>query len=182
VQIKGTAFLSKKQQIIRMYDEQRWRAFLAHLVREVPFFDVPVLATTLIPAETFLAFQDHMLAWFFDDDVEAYWGIGARSAEWALGSDGPYGHFIASRDIRGFLARFPALWSTYFTASTVSVSMVGDVIEVRTSGLPVWHGYFEYMVMGYFKRALELLGASVTARRLSPAQSRDFRYQFVLAK
>jgi hypothetical protein len=180
MRIKGTAFLSKKRCVTRIHGEARWDNFIAKLAAEIPFFREPVLATTLIPAETFLAFQDRMLATFFAGDEHAYWEIGARSADWAL-SEGPYKHYIVSRDIPDFVARFPSLWSTYFTTSEAKTSMSSNVIDVYASGLPRWHGYFEYMVMGYFKRALELQGARVTLKRVTPARARDFHYQFILA-
>ena len=177
--IKGTAFLSKKHQIVRMKGEAAWNQFMQQLAGKDAFFDQTILATTLIPYRTFLWFQDQMLAWFFDGEIDAYWMIGARSADWAL-KEGPYKSYLANRDIAGFVARFPNLWSTYFTVSEAKTSMTGNLIEVRAFGLPVWHPYFEYLVMGYFKRGLELLGATVEEQRVSPARALDFHYRFTL--
>lgn len=178
--IKGTAFLSKKNQIVRAHGEQRWLEFLSGLARELPFFDRPVIAGALIPVQLFLQFQDRMLAWFYDGNLEAYWEIGARSADWALGPTGPYRAFITSRDTAGFAHRFPALWTMYFTESEARTDVKGNVIEVHVSGLPVWHGYFEYMVMGYLKRGFELLGAHAEVTCLTPPKTRDYAYRFTL--
>jgi len=82
MEIKGTAFLSKRNQIVRMHGQARWDAFLEGLRRKQPFFVENVLATTLIPVDAFLAFMDEVLAQFFTGDERAYWEIGARSADW----------------------------------------------------------------------------------------------------
>jgi hypothetical protein len=178
--IKGTAFLSKKNQIVLAHGEPGWLEFLASLAQELPFFDRPVIASTLIPVGLFLQFQDRMLAWFYQGKAEAYWGIGARSADWALGPTGPYRAFLTSRDSAGFAHRFPALWTMYFTESAAHVDVRGNVVQVQARGLPVWHGYFEYMVMGYLKRGFELLGNHVEVTCLTPPKTRDYAYRFVL--
>jgi len=180
MEIKGTAFLSKRNQIVRMHGQARWDAFLEGLRRKQPFFVENVLATTLIPVDAFLAFMDEVLAQFFTGDERAYWEIGARSADWAL-TEGPYQLFLADRDIGRFLAGMEQLWSVHFTASRLQLSFDGRCVEAQASGLPIWHGYFEYMVMGYLQRAFELAGWRTTAERLTPPRTRDFRYRFTLA-
>jgi hypothetical protein len=179
MEVKGTAFLSKRNQIVRMHGQERWDAFLEELSRKQPFFVANILATTLIPVDTFLAFMDAVLAQFFTGDERAYWEIGARSADWAL-TEGPYRLFLADRDIGRFLAGMEQLWSVHFTASRLQLSFDGRLVEAQASGLPIWHGYFEYMVMGYLHRAFELAGWQTTVERLTPPRTRDFRYRFTL--
>lgn len=179
MEIKGTAFLSKRQQIIRMHGEERWNVFLAELRRKHPFFVQYILSTTLIPVDTFLAFMDELLVQFFDGDERAYWEMGARSADWAL-TEGPYQFFAADPDIPRFILGMERLWSIYFSTSTLRLGFDGRCVAAQASGLPVWHGYFEYMVMGYLQRAFELVGWRVTVECLTPQRSRDFRYHFSL--
>lgn len=179
MEIKGTAFLSKRQQIVRMHGEARWDVFLAELKRKHPFFVRLILATTLIPVDTFLAFMDELLAHFFGGDERAYWEMGARSADWAL-TEGPYQLFGADRDIARFIVGMEQLWSIYFTTSRLRLGFDGRCVDAQATGLPVWHGYFEYMVMGYLQRTFELVGWRVTVERLTPPRTRDFRYHFIL--
>ena len=179
--IKGTAFLSKQRQVIADFGEKRWGRFVEELAAKEPFFGQPILASTLIPWRPFLFFQDEMLAEFFSGDEKAYWIIGARSAEWAL-LEGPYKHFLVGREMSAYVDAIPRMSRGYFTFGDYAADLVGNVVRCAAKGLPVWHAYFEFMVMGFHKRAFELLGARVAARCLTPPRSKDFRYEFDLLR
>jgi hypothetical protein len=179
VQVKGTAYLARKNQILKTRGEKAWDDFVARLAEEVPFFKKPILQTTGIPHESFLRFQELLIGEFFDGKDEAYWTMGAAAAEWAL-TEGPYKAFIASKDVRSFVLTFPALWRNYFDTSDVEMSFMPGEIRVQARGLPTWHQYFEFLVMGYFTRALELLGArSIHSQRVRGGPGvPDFCYLF----
>jgi AraC-like DNA-binding protein len=57
---------------------------------------------------------------------------------------------------------FPRTWSLYLleTSSYCTTKVVGNSIDFEAFDLPVWHPYFEYFVVGYFKGTLELICAN----------------------
>ncbi len=77
----------------------------------------------------------------------------------------------------------PSIWNTYYTAGRVDARLNNNVIDVRLTGLPIWHVSFEYMVMGYAKRAFELLGNNVQIKKIKSVAlgDREIYYQFILA-
>jgi hypothetical protein len=181
VQVKGTAFLARKNQILKTRGEQPWNDFIRRLGEEIPFFTNLILQTTLIPYDSFLRFQERLIETFFDGKDDAYWTMGAAAAEWAL-TEGPYKAFIASKDVKAFVQTFPALWRNYFTTSDCEMFYAPGEVRVTARGLPCWHQYFEYLVMGYFKRSLEMLGAkSIKWQRLKGGPGvPDFCYRFTM--
>jgi hypothetical protein len=56
-----------------------------------------------------------------------------------------------------------------------------DTVWIKAENLPIWHPYFEYLVVGYVKRALDLLGAEqIFVRRVTGGPSAGLRYQYEL--
>jgi hypothetical protein len=184
VYVKGSAFLARKNQIFKLRGEPAWNRFIDELAKKLPFFKQPVLTATNIPVDAFLVFQQAMVDEFFDGEDRAYWEIGASAAQWAL-TEGPYRACSSSRDIRSFVLNFPALWRAYFTTSDCDVTYAAGppaTVTVQAHGLPRWHPYFEYLVMGYFKKSLEMLGAHrVDVRQIAGGPGvKDFCYEFTI--
>jgi hypothetical protein len=153
--VKGTAFLARKKMIIDKFGQPAWDKFLRALAAEVPAFAAPVIASTTVPIEQFLRFQEELVFTFFRGNSQAYWDMGAASAQWSL-TDGPYRAVLDRRDFKELVAVLPGLWSNYYDEGRLTATTDGGVVHVRVSEIPVWHVSFELMAMGYFQRAFEL--------------------------
>jgi hypothetical protein len=179
--VKGTAFLARKAEIVGKFGEERWNRFIASLSGKANFVNDLVLPSTRIPIESFLTFQEELVKQFFNGDTRVYWELGEKSADWAL-KDGPYKNFIVSKDMEDFASRsLPAIWRTYFNEGSIESRTEGSTVHLRIK-TPVYHIYFEYLVTAYFKRALELVsGKSVKAKKITGgAGSEEIYYQLAI--
>jgi hypothetical protein len=170
MEVKGTAFLARKSMLIQELGEPRFAAFLASYALEDPFFTHAILATTAIPIEKFLAFNDAIVRDLYGGDTMSYFRFGEKSAEWAL-MVGPYKNLRESKSLEKFAEMGCRLYQNYFTDGRAETWIVGtNKVEVRILGVPAEHRhvYFEYAIVAYFKRGLELVGAKkVTMRRIN---------------
>lgn len=83
--------------------------------------------------------------------------MGEKSAEYSL-IEGPYKIFIKSKEIEKFAKEtIPLIWTTFYTKGKLDSSIKNNIIDIKVVDLPVNHLYFEMVVMGYVKRALELV-------------------------
>jgi hypothetical protein len=162
--MKGTAFLARKKLIIDKFGQPAWDGFLQSLLSDAPIFAKPVMASTSIPIEQFLKFQEALVKTFFKGNVKAYWEMGAASAQWSL-TDGPYRAFLDKRDLKALIDALPSIWSNYYDRGRIEVALVDKVLHMRLHDIPVWHVSFELMVMGYFHRALEMFSRRKVAWR-----------------
>ena len=123
------------------------------------YFKKSILATDLIPIKDFLLFTDEALKEFYNNDSKIYWTMGEKSAEYSL-LEGPYKVFIRSKDINSIvLTPFPLLWTSFYTKGRLESSINNNIVDLKLADLPITHNYFELVIMGYAKRALELVGA-----------------------
>ena len=179
--VKGTAFLARKSQVVAMCGEERWRSFLGRLAASRPVFGQPVTALTRIPLADFLAFQEAAVTELFDGDPQAYWIMGEKSAEWAL-RDGPYKVFLTDKSVEQFVeVSLPSIWKAYYTEGRIDILREGRILNIKVLDVPIPHVYFEYLVMGYLKRSFELLGVKdCTPRRIRGVSAGDaeIHYQF----
>ena len=183
--VKGTAYLARVSYLKQTLGEPAWEQFIAEYAKKVPRFGENVLPTTRIPAQDFVALNDEIVRRFFDGDDQSYWAMGRASGEWGL-RQGPYKNFIDSKNYEQFLATGAALWSAYFDAGTLKSwwNAEAHLGEATITGVPIPHVYFEYAVMGYIERALELTGATIRETRRLKGFSRgddSVHYQFVVA-
>ncbi|MBL8685133.1 MAG: hypothetical protein JNK05_38505 [Myxococcales bacterium] len=181
---KGTFFVGRRAYISERFGESAWDEFLRDLGREDPVFAKPILATTLVPIESYFLFHDRSVERFFRGDAKALWTIGEKSAEWSL-THGPYKHLKNNpQSLAEFVAKLPLIWSAFFTEGRLESKMVDETtIEIELLDLPVSHSSFEDAVMGYGKRAIELVSSrTVTEHRLLGMQRGRNRvhYRFVL--
>jgi hypothetical protein len=166
--VKGTAFLARKMLLEAEFGESVAKKYLDEAVAAVPSFPQLVLASTLIPMAPFLALQDELLRRYYDNDPMSFFRFGETSAEWAL-TKGPYKGLAANKDIDTFIRQGSALYKTYFDVGSASTSLEDGHVAYRIDGVPreFRHLYVEYATLGYFKHALELLGATnVEAKRI----------------
>jgi hypothetical protein len=180
VKIKGSALLARKEFVTRRFGADAWTRLVADVAVVYPVFHSPVRSMTLIPVPGFLAFHDELLRRFFPGESDVYFRLGEQSAAWAF-TEGPYKRFMARKDIASFVASMPNLSNAYWAESgcTYTTTLEGDVVDFKVAGLPEWHPYFEYVVVGYFKRALEMLsGARVVAECVQGGSGTAYHYRF----
>ena len=183
--VKGTAYLARVSYLKQKLGENAWDQFIGEYARQVPRFAESALPTTRIPAQDFLDLNDEIVRRFFEGDDKSYWAMGLASAEWGL-RQGPYKNFIDSKNYEQFLATGSALWSAYFDAGVLKSWWDAEqhMGEATIVDVPIPHVYFEYAVMAYVERALELTGATIReTRRLKGFSKGDdtVHYQFVVA-
>jgi hypothetical protein len=168
MEVKGTFFAGRKAFITQQFGEPRWSQFIASLSEQEPLFGDPILVTTRVPVSAYLTFQEALIREFFDGNEEAYWTIGEKSAEWAL-TEGPYKSFRNNpQSVERFIMQsLPLLWSAYYTKGRIEVQLVTNVVQFRIYSLPVSHISFEYTVIGWVKKAMQMIGLrAVTLKRL----------------
>lgn len=182
MEVRGTAFLARKSQILNSLGEEKWVKFIEKLSEKDAYFKNVIVGISLIPVEKFLLFQEELTREFFNNDQMTYWTMGEKSAEFAL-IEGPYKIFLKSRDLKNFIEQsVPSLWNLYYTAGEIKTKYENKVAEIEIKGLINWHIYFEYVIAGYVKRALELLEANFEVKKIKGVSSGDkeIHYQFLL--
>ncbi len=159
MEVKGVAFLSRKEGIIKQFGKEKWEEFIKKISTEESYFKQPILASTLIPVQSFLIFQDVLLKEFYNNNEQVYWMIGEKSAEWSL-LEGPYKTFLKTKDLNKFVeSSLPLLWKMFYSSGIVYTKLDNNnIAHIKILDLPIWHIHFEYTIMGYCKRAFELLG------------------------
>jgi hypothetical protein len=180
VKVKGSAVLARKDIITRRFGADAWSKLVDDLRGRLPSFRSPIVASSLVPVHEFLAFHDELLRRFFNGQTKVYLELGAESAEWAL-TKGPYRRFLAGKDLSGFVQAIPNLSGAYWEDAHTWYRSTLDhnVVELEVGGLPMWHPYFEYLVVGYIKHALELLsGGPVKSEQVRGGKGTGYQYRF----
>lgn len=183
MEAKGMFFMGRRHYIVTRFGEARWNAFIEGLAKRDPVFASPILATTRVPISSYLFFNEECLRTMFGNDPKSYWTMGEESGAWAL-TAGPYKHYRENRtEFRSFIERsLPQIWSNYFTAGELRTSVEGSTVFAEIVDLPVWHLSFEYSVMGFLRRAIQLAGfpiaSQVRVRGVSSGHS-AIEYRFV---
>jgi hypothetical protein len=171
MEVKGSAFVARKALIEKEHGAARFEELLEKVRLTEPAFRQPILATTRIPLDAFLRFNDRVVAELYDGDDQSYFRFGEASAIWALTS-GPYKHLVTNKSVAEFAASAPNIYRTYFTEGEAKAEVTGDRITLRLFGIEARyrHVYVEYAIMGYFKKGLEL----VSARKVKMTAERGF--------
>ena len=164
--IKGSAYQARQNMVRNEVGEERWQQFIDDYTKTEPLFAQDIQADSDIPIEPFLKLNDAIIEAFFDGDIRVYWRFGEESAQWAF-EKGPYHDFFDSRNYTKLIADAPLLWSTYYDEGEFTAVWIPDakLVEARIAQLPVRHAHFEYTVMGYMRRSLELTGAKIGLMR-----------------
>jgi len=173
--VKGTAFLARKILLEKELGEPAAKQVLAEVSATIPTFPQVVLASTSIPMPLFLAFQDELVRRCYAGNPLSYFQFGEMSAEWAL-TVGPYRRLAEDKDLDTFATQGAALFRTYFDVGAAVTSLKNGHVEFRIEGVPAAfrHVYVEYATLGYFKRGMEILGAThVETRRVRGFSNRD---------
>jgi hypothetical protein len=158
MQVKGTAYHARLMLLRSKWGDARVDAFLQKFRREHPRFPSTVLPTTWLPAADFLALIDAIVVDVYAGDTGSLWEIGEMSAAFTL-REGPYRNLLETRDAVKFAGLGKAMWANFFDAGEAHSELHGSCVDVHVTGVPEAHRhlYFEFSVMGYFRRGLELL-------------------------
>jgi hypothetical protein len=184
MKVRATALLARKAMLVRQFGEERVARFFDEFAEKEPLFKGAVLLpVSQTPADAFLRLNDALLATFYEGKVEAYWTFGKESAEWAF-KEGPFKALFSTRDYLRFVEMTPAIWKTYFDEGRLEVTHDAAQARVKILDVPIPHLYFEYSVLGFFGRGLELTGATqVRGERIkgfsSGEREVDYRYRWM---
>lgn len=156
--IRGTVFLDRREMIIKKFGEDQWKDFYGKVVKKEPFFGNPISPISLIPMEQFEFFESLLLQTFFDNDATQYWLIGEESAKYAL-QDGPYQIYTKNRNLKSFIeAYLPILTYTFFNGIKMKTRYENNIIHIKISRIPIYNNFLEYLIMGYIKGSLMIMG------------------------
>jgi len=181
--VKGTAYVTGKVTIIAAFGEERWNSFSAKLAEKDKFFGNMIMSVTPIPVEKHILFLDELLKEFFNNDKNAYVMFGKVAAKFALSPGGPYHSYLLTKDIKQFVeSGMPKLWSTYFDGGKLAGRFENNIVHLKISELPIKHIYYEYMVMGYFQKAIKIFGKKTLEHRIRSFEKGDddIYYQYEL--
>lgn len=182
--VKGTAFLTRKDTIIKDFGKERWNSFITKLAERDKYFSNVIMSITLIPLDKFIVFLDDILKEFFNNNNTHYWEMGEKSADFALSPGGPYRSYLLTKDLKQFVeVGMPKIYSTYWDIGTLTGKLEKNVAHITMTGLPIKHIYFEYLVMGYLRQAFVIFGKKAVERRVRGFSmgSNDIYYQFELS-
>ncbi|RKH40940.1 hypothetical protein [Corallococcus sicarius] len=154
--VKGVAFLARQTMAVQAFGEAAWKSFLAEQAKRDPVFAQPIMPVTRIPADSFLRFNEALTQRFYAGDPKAYWQYGIKSAEYALGQ-GQLKTMFGKDDFRRFALFTPGIWKGYFTEGELTAQLQGTQLDLRITGVPRPHVYFELAVMGFAAGGLTYL-------------------------
>ena len=182
MEVKGVAFIARRKLLTTTHGEEKFKELMRELAAQEPYFKEyeNILSTSLIPAEKFIAFNDFLLKKLYDNNPQVYWMMGEKSAEYAL-VEGPFKSLIKEKDLERVLTKsIPILWDMYYTAGRLDLEYTPGIFSVRILELPINHYYFEFVVMAYCKKVLELCGArDITYDKLKTIDRGDKEINYV---
>jgi serine/threonine protein kinase len=179
MKVKATTLLSRRAAITEKIGDATYEEFIAEIAEELPTFKKTLLPSTQIPVGEFLRFNDMLVDRFFGGDKRTYWTFGEQSGEW-LSKNGPYVAQFQRGDFKRFWSILPAFWKTFYSEGEARISTPtadGEAFELEIDA-PVQHVYFEYSVIGFVKRGLEVLGARVRVERIKGFSSGDSKIHY----
>lgn len=181
MEVKGTAFLARKAMLEKEHGAAKFDELLRDVAKTNRVFLMPILATTRIPIDAFLRFNEAVVKRLYAGDELSYFRFGEASAAWALA--GPYKQLVTNKSVEEFAASAAAIYRNYFTEGEARSSIDGHVVTLRLVGIdaPHRHVYFEYAIMGYFKRGLEIVSGhpvKMIAQRGFSKRDPDVVYRF----
>lgn len=180
--VRGIAFESRRRMIESRFGREAFAEYMRSLSERDPFWKQNILATSKIPLDNFLAFNDGLLARFYHNDIMAYWEWGRMAARWVL-TEGPYRNFMKEKDLKTFISRvLPMLWRLYFTFGSADLKIRGRRVRITLSGLPRKHPYLEYTIMGWIEEAMLVKGEKIDDIRPISSGPPEVVYEFVLSR
>ena len=162
--VRGVAYLAREGLMKDEFGAEKWAAFVNGLKPRLAFLNAPILPVTRIPVADFLALNDDIIRVFYKGDDSEYWRFGEHSGEWALGHQ--LKGLFAPGEARKFLQFTPKIWSSYFDGGDLSTVLEPASVDIRITGVPVRHIYFEASVIGFAIGGLKALGLTPAPQRL----------------
>ncbi len=180
--VSGLPFTQFKAQLIYEFGEERWNDFFEDLKESHSFFEDAVLATTKIPLEEYLAFMDARVKEFNNGDEKIFWKFGKQAAIVSLRESGPYYAFIRSKRTPEsfFSSILHRVWTMTYDEGIAKNVAEGNIFHVYIRDLPRYHPYFEYSVMGFVLKALELYGTTIKEIIKVKASAKEIYYKLIL--
>jgi hypothetical protein len=181
MKIKGSTLLSRRAMFAERIGASIYDAFVDDFARRHPSFPQPILASTLVPVDVFLQFNDELVGRFFGGDTRIFWQIGELSAEY-FSKQGPYVENFYRGDYKRFWSMLPMIWKTLYTEGEARATSDGATLDIELD-CPVPHVYFELSTIAFVRRGLEMkAGCKVEMRRISGFErgARTVHYQFQL--
>ena len=171
--VKGIVFLTGKTAITAVFGDERWNSFMANLAEKDKFYSKIIMSVTPIPVDKFILFLDEMCKEFFNNDRMQYMTFGKQAAQYALSSEGPYKSYLLTKDIKQYIAVLPRIWSTYCDEGIGTTWIENNIVHMKITGLKIKHLYFEYLIMGFFQKALKIFGKKTVAKKVRSISSGD---------
>ncbi len=182
MEVKGTAFVARKSMLEKEHGAARFAEVLKKVAASEPCFRTPILATTRLPLTSFLRFNEAVVNELYDGDEHSYFRFGEASATWAL-TDGPYKHLVTNKSVAEFAASAHNIYRNYFTEGDAHATVDRNRVTLQLVDIETPHVYFEYAIMGYFKRGLELVSGrkvAMVCERGFSKRDRDVLYRFTI--
>jgi hypothetical protein len=169
--------------MVAAFGEERWNSFMTNLAEKDKYFKNMIMSVTLIPVEKLIIFFDEMCREFFNNDRMQYAMFGKVAAQYALSPGGPYNAYMLTKDIKQFVeVALPKLWSTYFDGGRTTAKLENNVVHLKITGIEIKNLYFEKLLLGYFQKALKMLGKKSVSKQVRSIASgdEDIYFQFEL--
>jgi len=181
MRVKGTAYHARINLLRAKLGDDGVEEFMKSFLDQHASFPRDVLATTWLPAEEFLELIDAIVQGPYEGDTQSLWEIGEASAAWTL-KEGPYRNLLETSDVRRFGGLANVMYANFFDTGRARSEYRDPLVELWIDGIPapLRHLYFEYSLVGYFRRGLELLGAKVRAECVHGFSKGDPRVQYRL--
>ncbi len=140
------------------------------------------MAITNIPTKEYLAFLDGMLKEFYNGDEKTYWRFGKQNAKYTLSEKGPFHAFFRRRrEPTNFITNIlHRVWAMNYDEGSVKYEIEGNITHAYVLDLPIYHIYFEYVVMGYAQKAIDLIGLTIKETIKVRSSAKEIHYKFVL--
>lgn len=138
--------------------------------------------TSLIPLDSYFSFIDKLIQEFHGGNQKVLWSFGEQAAHIALNEQGYLKAYTKQkRTPKDFINTFLAhIWTHYFDEGVEKIEIKGDTLHVQLLDFPKYHPFFEFVTMGYIKKALELVGVTVKKTAKIKNSEEEIYYQFVL--
>ena len=178
---KGIFYTVTKASMVAGFGEERWNAFMTKLVEKDNYFSKIIMTITFSPVEKLIFFLDEMCKEFFNNDRMQYSMFGKVAAQYALSPGGPYNAYMLTKDIKQFVeVVLPKLWLTYFDGGKTTAKLENNVVHLKITGIEIKNLYFEKLLLGYFQKALKMLGKKSVAKQVRSISSGDKDIYFQL--
>ncbi len=99
-----------------------------------------------------------------------------------MSEKGPFHVYLRrKREPKDFITKvIPRIWDNYYDEGSTKNILEGNIMHAYVLDLPFYHVYFEYVVMGYRQKALELMGIHVKETVKVKGTAKEIYYKFVL--